>query len=267
MKTVNFAYQTGSYDTTPPELIGCSPLGGGGVMEALYRHFFEVRHFQRLVGSLDKSMNVLELGSGNGRWVETLAPRVGHYTAVDLTPEAVAIAQEMAARKNITNVDFHTMSITDFRGNRPYDVIYFSGVSQFLDDGALGKVLDDLALWIKPSTVIVDRSSLNFEARSITDTDTYFSIYRTPGELDAVFAARGLKKTYRASSYRYLRGMEYFDHRPNKYRALLKLVAATRPISFHVMNFVIWLADTFNPVDLIKRGWSHDFSVYRKAGR
>lgn len=265
MKKVNFAYHTGEYASTPPELVGMFALGGGGLMEAPYRHFGEVRRFKAMVGSLNRQLNVLELGSGNGRWVGTIAPLVGHYTAVDLTPEAVAIARETAAKKQIDNVAFYEMSITDFRGDRPYDVIYFSGVSQFLDDDALGGVLSVLAPWMKPTTIIIDRSTLNIHERSVTNTDDYFSIYRTPAELDGILRDHGFECVERTPSYRILRGMNRLRDHPRRRLYLERLVRATRPLSLFGMLFVTFLADVMRPTDVSARGWSHDFSLYRKA--
>jgi SAM-dependent methyltransferase len=263
MKRVNFAYLTRSYATTPPQLVGMYPLGGGALLEAPYRHYFEVRHFKKLV-ALTKDMNVLELGSGNGRWVNALAPLVKHYTAVDLTPEAVAIARDTAAKNGIRNVALHETSISDFKGERLYDLIYFSGVSQFLQDDELGQVIDTLNACTKSSTAVIDRSTLNFGARSVTDTSDYYSIYRTPEELDAVFREYGYARNYRKTSYRYMRGASRLQRHPRIERELQKIIPMTQPLSLYLMLFVSFVADVVNPIDPVARGWSHDFSRFEK---
>jgi hypothetical protein len=42
-----------------PELLGVPASGGGGPIEALYRQYEELRHFQRII-SIDKSKSLLE---------------------------------------------------------------------------------------------------------------------------------------------------------------------------------------------------------------
>ena len=77
MQSVNFAHLDGRYKDTPPQLVGMYPLGQEGLLEAPYRRYFETRHLKKIV-RFHERMNILELGSGNGRWAVSLAPLVYH---------------------------------------------------------------------------------------------------------------------------------------------------------------------------------------------
>jgi SAM-dependent methyltransferase len=248
---------------TPRQLVGVYPLGGGGAMEAPYRHFFELRHFLS-IAPLRPDMSVLELGSGNGRWALSIAPLVQTYTGVDLSPRAVEIAREDAASRGLRNVDFRELSILDFRPDRAYDLIYFSGVSQYLEDEQLGAVLQNLSPGFKPDTLIIDRSTVNYRAREILRRENYYSILRTPEELRALFAERGFRLDYCRRSYRFLRGARFLTARPWN-RLVTAFVLGVQPLSLWLLYGFSWLADTLHPIPFEGGDRSHDFLVFRRG--
>lgn len=264
MRNINFADLDKGYQDTPPQLIGMYPLGGGGLIEAPYRHYFELRHLTKII-NFNKKMSMLELGCGNGRWAVSLAPRVAHYTGIDVTPRALEIARDSVNALNIGNATFHEMSILDFKGDRPYDFIYFSSVSQYLDDQQIHQIMNNLARWIKTSTIIVDRSTLNYDGRQILERPDYYSILRTSNELDHIFQAHGFSLAYYKRSYRFLRGARFLTLSPLN-RLLPSIIQRTQPVSLYIMLFFSWLADTIkpkpNPFD--DCGSSHDFLLFKQ---
>ncbi|MCC7450810.1 MAG: methyltransferase domain-containing protein [Anaerolineae bacterium] len=50
--------------------------------------------------------HVLEIGCGTGLITLSIAPGVQHVTAIDISPQMIAIAQDKARSQHITNVDF-----------------------------------------------------------------------------------------------------------------------------------------------------------------
>lgn len=265
MDKVNFADLDGRYQNTPAQLVGMYPLGGGGLVEAPYRHYFELQHLSKIV-RFHHAMNVLELGSGNGRWAVSLAPLVSDYTGVDLTPRAIEIAQGVVSGRMIKNVTFHEMSILDFKGDRPYDVIYFSSVSQYLEDDQIHQVLNNLSSWVTPSTIIVDRSTVKYRQREILERPGYYSILRTPDELDKIFKEHGFALSYYKRSYRFLRGAQFLIHPPLN-RILPAIVKWTQPVSLYLMLALSWIADIINPIPFKEDDWSHDFLLFKQFGR
>ena len=67
--------------------------------------------------------HVLELACGTGLFTRLIAPRVERLTAVDASPEVIAINR---ARVGAGNVDYHEADIFAWRPTQRYDVVFFS---------------------------------------------------------------------------------------------------------------------------------------------
>lgn len=236
-------YLDDSKEDLPDDLVGMIPIGEGGLSEVEYRHYFELKHLKKIV-KFTHDMNVLELGCGNGRWIRSLAHYVNHYTGVDFSKKALNIARKKTMW--IGNVSLYNQSIVNFwcrRTRMLYDVVYFGGVSQYIEDDEMHTILDNLKSCVKPTTVIVDRSTVNLEKRGVIKTDEYHSIYRTSQELKDIYEKHGYGCIYQKQSYRYLRG---------------------KPISLnnYIMLLQSYILDLSSPV---KKDWSHDFFVFMRV--
>ena len=253
------------YDSpeVPRQFVGTHPMGGGGFLELYYRHYFEVQHLKKIV-RFNPSLSVLELGCGNGRWVVSLAPLVQNYTAVDFSQRALDIAQEDVEARGITNVEFHKCSVTEFSSDRLYDVIYFSGVSPHLEDDEIKRILDNLSPSCKPNTVIIDRSTVNYQEREINSTKNYYAIYRKPIELDELFRAKGFQLSYQKRSYRFLRASHQLFFGPLN-RITPFLVLRSRPLSFYVLLGISFVADLLHPIPFEGGNRSHDFFLFKRC--
>jgi SAM-dependent methyltransferase len=248
----------------PPELVGVHPMGDGGLVEYPYRHYFELKHVNRIV-RFTKDMNVLEVGSGNGRWVMSIAPFVKHYTGVDSDHEGMTIARAGVERLGITNVDLKEMDIGDFKGERPYDLIYFSGVCEFLEDDQIHDALKNVSPYFTSRTMILDRSTTNHKQPSVERVHGGFYTYRTPKQLQDMFGKHGFVLQYQNRSYRPLRGGRFVSKSPLE-ATIRRLVESTRPASFYLMHSLSFLADIIHPTQIASKGVSHDFSLFSRQG-
>lgn len=77
----------------------------------------------RLVAEMDPSGTVLEIACGTGLWTEALAGLAQTVTAVDVAPEAVAIARD---RVRSDNVRFEVADVFSWTTTARFDVIFFS---------------------------------------------------------------------------------------------------------------------------------------------
>ena len=77
----------------------------------------------RLVAEMQPSGSVLEIACGTGMWTEALATRVDSLTALDVAPEALAIARERVTSDNVT---FEVADIFSWNTSARFDVIFFS---------------------------------------------------------------------------------------------------------------------------------------------
>jgi demethylmenaquinone methyltransferase/2-methoxy-6-polyprenyl-1,4-benzoquinol methylase len=67
--------------------------------------------------------SVLELACGTGLFTRHLAPRVGRLTAVDASPEVIAINRSRVAAPNVEYVE---ADLFDWGAARRYDAVFFS---------------------------------------------------------------------------------------------------------------------------------------------
>jgi len=239
-----------------PELLGVAGIGGAGLTEVLYRHHEELLHLQRIL-TIDSQKTVLELGSGNGRWAISLAPMVKHYVAVDFSTKMNDIARARAARFSLKNIDFCEASILDYTPTMNFDVIYLSGVSQYIHNDDLLRLLERLIPFMNPGAVVVDRSTVHLHQRQMLDEPDYFSIYRTADEIVGMYREAGLESGYQKPSYRIL-NFPYPLQWVLTRRYCSWLVAATAPMSFGVLRAMACAGSVlFKP-----RGEARDYSHY-----
>jgi SAM-dependent methyltransferase len=260
-RRVSLAYWT-EETARCPESAGVAGIGGAGMAEILYRHNEELAHLLRIV-SFTHEKAVVELGCGTGRWMVSLAGRVKHYTGVDFSRSALAVAARRASDLRLTNVTLQEGSASDFDPVEPIDIWYLSGVSQYLNDADLVDLLKRLVPKLAPGGVVVDRSTLHRRTRTITDNSTYFSIYRTGAELLRLFAQAGLVCTYQQPSYVFL-AFPFPVRLGLRTKLAQRLVQATAPGSYAILRRLATLSARLlgpsgNAVD-----FTHDFFLFQR---
>jgi protein-L-isoaspartate(D-aspartate) O-methyltransferase len=116
-------------DFTPPAYRNLAfadmeiPLGSGQVMLAPK---IEAKMLQEL--SLQKTDNVLEIGTGSGYMAALLAARAEHVVTVEIRPELAALAKANLERDGFTNVSVEVGNGAEgWAQRRPYDAIVVSG--------------------------------------------------------------------------------------------------------------------------------------------
>jgi len=162
-------------------------LGVEAGLPADCRDFFEWQEFNCLV-SLHKDMHILELGCGGGRWCEHLAAVVERVIGVDLSPNAIALAQRNAAAKRLENIEYHVASIEDFQPQESYDLIYFSGVALYLDNFSLLECLAKFGARLHDSGLVVVRDSVANVSHQLCHDAGYSAQYRTVEEFEQMFS-------------------------------------------------------------------------------
>jgi ubiquinone/menaquinone biosynthesis C-methylase UbiE len=250
-----------------PESAGMLYVFGADKCSTLYRQAAEWHHFQRLA-SLKKTMRVLELGCGAGRWSLLMAPCVREVVAVDFSDEMIQLAQSRAEQAGLQNVQFIVGPVQEFMQSTPFDLIYLSSVDQYLDDAAFHETISHVRTMLAPGGRVVDRVTISTSERFFCDTeDSYKCLYRSLSDVQSVFSATGFEMSYHAPSHRQMR---------------LPRLAHARPF----MRFVEWMLQHFprlgfsfiqtvtrimnairpRPGRLVDR--SHDFLVFqsRKEG-
>ncbi len=246
-----------------PEIYGVAGIGGAGLTEIVYRHHEELRHLLRIVPFEEKD-SVLELGCGNGRWVTSIAPLVENYVAVDFSKQMLDISRDRARRLGLTNITFCEAEAQHYSPSMNFDTVYLSGVSQYLHDEDLKKLLQRLLSHMPPDGVVVDRSTIHRRCSSSSTQPDYFSIYRTTKDLISIFESAGLENFYQRQSYAFLSFPRTIQRILNASRTA-NLVAALAPLSFVVLRFCAHMNRALfeHKGELVD--YSHDFFLFRKT--
>ena len=136
---------------------GRSVYSGGNFLDepaARFRHECEVRTFSRLVQVQDRSL--LELGCGSGRWGLALAPQLERYHGVDMSPAQVEIARAALP----ANATVSCSDVRAFETNDRFDIVYLSGLIQYLAEEDALALLRSVGGWLKPGGLVVSRDSV-----------------------------------------------------------------------------------------------------------
>src|SRR5262245_13666395 len=78
-----------------------------------------------------RGQDVLDAGSGVGRYALDVAPRVRRLVCADLSPVALDVLRERAAAQGLANIETRVCDLADLPGELgPFDTIYSSEVLQ-----------------------------------------------------------------------------------------------------------------------------------------
>ncbi|MDE2588415.1 MAG: class I SAM-dependent methyltransferase, partial [Patescibacteria group bacterium] len=109
--------------------------------------------------TLNSSMVLLDVATGAGHTAVKFAPYVKHVTAIDITPEMIDRAQELAASKNIKNITPVLMDAESLRfSDNSFDVVscrfaphHFGSVKKFLSE--IYRVLKPKGVFVLEDTI------------------------------------------------------------------------------------------------------------------
>jgi 2-polyprenyl-3-methyl-5-hydroxy-6-metoxy-1,4-benzoquinol methylase len=101
----------------------------------------------RLIAQMRPAGSVLEIACGTGLWTEALANIAEAVTAIDVAPEALAIARE---RVPAGNVRFEVADVFTWRPADRFDVIFFSAWLSHVPDSSFDRFWQTLRGWLAP---------------------------------------------------------------------------------------------------------------------
>lgn len=100
---------------------------------------------------------VLEVGCGTGSTALALSSDVAHYTATDISPRMVAIAQDKAAKSGAENVIFRTAVSEEPLDTTHYDAVIAMNLLHLVEDvpGTVATLADRL----KPGGYLITKTA------------------------------------------------------------------------------------------------------------
>ena len=168
-------------------------------LSAQYRKYREEEHFSKII-DFKKDMNVLEIGCGTGRWAFYMAPKVKQIVAVDSSENMINIARNKQKKRDNHNIKFYCGSACEFDTNTRFDVVYFSGVLEYIMDSDVNRILNKVSRWLNKGGVCASRDTISRGERVVGAGD-YPVIFRTRGEHIKMFAENNLYLRYNEKSY------------------------------------------------------------------
>jgi SAM-dependent methyltransferase len=84
--------------------------------------FSEVTEVEEALRAATPAGDILELACGTGLWTRHLAPLATHLTAVDASPEAIALNQRRVAS---ASVEYIVVDLFNWTPNQKFDFIFF----------------------------------------------------------------------------------------------------------------------------------------------
>lgn len=151
-----------------------------------YREKQEIKNFNKLI-DLNNIKTVLEVACGSGRWSFYLSNKTNYIKAIDISPQMIEIANSISKDMNITNIDFEIGEFFDLDFSKKYDLIYFSGLFNYLDDNEIILILNRIKNISHPNTIVLTRDTISKKERIEYDTESFQSIYRTSNEMINLF--------------------------------------------------------------------------------
>lgn len=149
---------------------------------------------------LSGTERVLDLGCGAGHTAIALAPRAAHVTAVDITPEMLGVASDLAARKGITNVTFERQDATSLPyPDTRFDVVASRVAAHHYHD--VRAFVSEASRVLKPGGRLLLADTIAPEDPALDTFCNAFEILRDPShvrnwrvsEWRALFAEHGLE--------------------------------------------------------------------------
>ncbi len=174
-------------------------LPDGNLYHARRREAEEFSRFARMI-ALNSNMSILEVGTGSGRWAFHLAPKVHRVVAIDIIPEMIDICLERNVKCQSRNIQFLCQHFLQMPKEPEFDLIYFSGVLQYLDDVELKKYIEMARRLLKGGGRIISRDTVRSGLRQVL-TGSYPVIYRTDEEYRSLFKAAGFEMYCAGEAY------------------------------------------------------------------
>ncbi len=111
----------------------------------------EVAQVQAALDAAGIVGNVLEMATGTGWWTERLAAMADHVTALDASPEALAIARERLRQADLADrVAFVPADLFAWQPQRTYDAIFFGFWITHVPDERLDGFLATVGAALRP---------------------------------------------------------------------------------------------------------------------
>jgi ubiquinone/menaquinone biosynthesis C-methylase UbiE/catechol 2,3-dioxygenase-like lactoylglutathione lyase family enzyme len=116
--------------------------------KALNQQWFdEAKQVMETLHQITMVDEALELACGTGIWTEQLLKIARHITALDASPEVIAINRQ---KLNAANIDYHQVDLFQWQPERAYDLVLFGFWLSHVPPDRLDSFLESVSRAVKP---------------------------------------------------------------------------------------------------------------------
>ena len=109
----------------------------------------ELHSVRRAAGEV-RLQRVLSLGCGDGQFERMLAPFAEQITALDISPQAIEVANRKAAQAQISNIDFRCLPLSELSWDDQFDAIICLAFLHHVPEVELPELLRQVFAHLKP---------------------------------------------------------------------------------------------------------------------
>ena len=190
----------------PSEGVDVGTLHRGNYLQAHYRRKKEEKFIDNFLSMHSKKLNILEIGTGGGRWAVYLS-KYGHdIFALDISEKMIELAKANAEKLHANSIEFAAVDPFDHLQacEVRYDLIYFSGMLMYLNDDEVSNLLTHAKSKLKKNGLLLARETLVHKKRLATEGE-YPAIYRTKPEYDLLADKASLRLDHVENAYEKMR--------------------------------------------------------------
>jgi demethylmenaquinone methyltransferase/2-methoxy-6-polyprenyl-1,4-benzoquinol methylase len=196
-----------------------------GEYDLVYQQRTDLPDAGELLAGLPAEGDVLELACGTGQWTRHLAGRAASLTAVDGSPEMLAIARKRIGRTagKGPSVEFVEADLFDWRPSRRFDTVFFAFWLSHVPPKRFAEFWELVGAALRPGgrAVFVDNGPAEAELervvagegvpsvrRALADGSEHqiVKVFYSPADLTAALAGIGWRAEVRPAGLRLISG-------------------------------------------------------------
>lgn len=141
---------------------------------------------------LNRSLRVLDVGCGTGRWSFWFGGQVREVVGIDFSEAMIKRCRDRLASTELVNVTFHHRNAWEFLDLGKFDLIFAGGVLQCLTDEQMQLFIRAASATLSPGQLCLTRDSVL--SKRFDQTGSYPVQYRTSQEYEIAFQTLGMKR-------------------------------------------------------------------------
>lgn len=164
------------------------------------KFILETEMFMNLV-HINSNWNLLDLGGGIGLWSNFFADNLKSVTLVEKELSFIEIAKNIV-KENVNVIHSDVLNFDE--NDNVYDIVFISGVTIYLNDESLNKLMAKIKKYLKPNGLFLHRDAYGVNRDFILKNKysdnlkmDYSAIYRSRINYDKIFVDKfNFRKDY-----------------------------------------------------------------------